>query len=57
MWAQRLKVNQDEFVSAINLGARDDQSNITFADVSPTFLFLNTKSRKIKKGRSGKYNF
>jgi len=57
MRARKLKVNQDEFVSALNLGARDGQSNIKSADVLPTFLFLNTKSRKIKKGRSGKYNF
>ena len=57
MRARRLKVNQDEFVSALDLGARDDQSNIKTADVLQTFLFLNTKSRKIKKERSGKYNF
>jgi len=57
MRARRLKVNQDEFVSAFNLEARDDQSNIKTADVLQTFIHLNTKSRKIKKGRSGKYNF
>jgi hypothetical protein len=56
MRARRLKVNQDEFVSALNLGARNDQSNITTADVLPTFLYLHTTSGKMKKGMSGNYN-
>jgi hypothetical protein len=57
MRARRLKVNQDEFVSALNLGAHDDQSNIATADVLPTFLYLHTTSGKMKKGMSGNYNF
>jgi hypothetical protein len=47
---RRLKVNQDEFVSALNLGVRDNQSNTKSADVLPTFPFPHIKPRKIKKG-------